>query len=287
MRRAHPSAAAAVAFALLAASVGCSASGDETSTTSGTSTTSATGGSGGSSGVGGMGGIGFGGSGTGGDPCAGGGGCDCSEIAFNIDTQQACALSVLDGFTLDGEGFITVQSQQHRVFAIDRWGAGHIIAWCDSTTAPQLLMAFDALGYLGQVPNPRVASFGDDFLCRPGALPNSLPMNVQYQGVDLPSMYQNNAAGLAADWDVVIFCGFRQGWSYPWTSEIQEFVATHGKGFLALMDYEGVVTQTDFTNMSNITSPSGIVFDPLNLPWSAASAAVTLDCVPDVPPPPK
>jgi len=39
--------------------------------------------------------------------------------------------------------------------------------------------------------------------------------------------------------------------------------------------------------MSAITAPSGIVFDPLNLPWSPASAAVTLECVPDVPPPPE
>ncbi|HZO12284.1 MAG TPA: hypothetical protein VFB62_03470 [Polyangiaceae bacterium] len=268
--------------------VACAASDDVT-----TSSSSVGPGSGGSptatsSGAGELGGFGIGG-GT--DPCAGGGRpspeCDCQDLSFVIDTQQACSISVLDGFELDGEGFITVQSQQHRVFAIDRWGSGHIIGWCDSTTLPELLGAFDVLGYLGQVDNPRIASFGDMFLCQPGALPTNLPVEIEYQGEDLPAMYQGNAAALAADWDVLIFCGFRIPWTYGWAAEIADFVTVHGKGFLASMEYEGVAMAQDFTNMSAITSPSGIVFNPLNLPWAPASTNVELDCVPDVPPPPK
>lgn len=210
----------------------------------------------------------------------------CVDIKLQIATQQSCAMTILNGFKMDGEGFITVNAQQRRVFAMDRWGNGHVVAWCDSTTMPELLKAFDVRGYLGQVPNARVASFGDNFLCNPQAY-TMLPMWMQYLGQDLPAKYKGNAQLLAQDWDVVVFCGFRIAWPNDWTSEIGAFVSTHGKGFLAAMDYEGVVMQQDFTNMSKITTPAGIQFDPLSLPWSPATLTASLSCVPDVPPPPK
>jgi hypothetical protein len=215
-------------------------------------------------------------------------GCECGKLEFQIDTQQSCAISVLPGFTLDGEGFINLGGQDHRVFAMDRWGKGHVVAWCDSTTLPQLLAAFNVTGYLAQKENPKVLSFGDDYLCKPGGIPgNPLPSYVTYQGQDLPAKYKNDATQLAADWDVVIFCGFRIGWSNDWSPEIAEFVSVHGKGFLGVMDYEGVVQQNDFTNMSKITAPAGIQFDPLNLAWAPSSTSVSIECVPDLPPPVK
>jgi hypothetical protein len=110
---------------------------------------------------------------------------------------------------------------------------------------------------------------------------------VQYLGLNLPAQYQGNAAGLAADFDVVIFCGFRMGWPYDWSAEIGEFVSQHGKGFLAAMDYEGVVEPDDFTNMTQITGQAGIVFEPLNLAWAPSSTSVSIECVPDLPPPPR
>jgi hypothetical protein len=202
--------------------------------------------------------------------------------------MQSCAIEILPGFVMDGEGFIEIQGQPHRVFAIDRWGSGHVVAWCDATTLPDLLAAFNVVGYLGQVANPRVASFGDDYLCRPGGIPgHPLPDTIEYQGLDLPAQYQGDPAALAADWDVIILCGFRMPWSYDWVAEIGAFVTNYGKGFLAVMEYESLAFDTDFQNMSDITSPAGIVFQPLNLDWAPASAEVSLDCVPDVPPPPR
>lgn len=215
-------------------------------------------------------------------------GCDCGKLEFNIDTKQSCSIGLEPGASVDGEGFISLGGQQHRVFAMDRWGNGHIVAWCDSTTLPELLAAFDVAGYLGQVPTPKVASFGDDYLCEPGKLPNqALPASIQYQGKDLPAKYKGNAAALASDFDVVIFCGFRQGWPNPWITELGDFVSVHGKGLLAVMDYEGVVTTADFANMSAITQPSGIVFNPLNLAWAPSATNVSIECVPDLPPPVK
>ena len=86
---------------------------------------------------------------------------------------------------------------------------------------------------------------------------------------------------------MIVFCGFRIPWAYGWATEIGEFVSQHGKGLLAVMDYEGIVTMDDFTKMSAITSPAGIVFDPLNLDWAPTSADIVLECVPDLPPVPK
>jgi len=213
-------------------------------------------------------------------------GCDCGKLEFTIATQQSCAITVLPGFDLDGEGFISLSGQQHRVFAMDRWGAGHVVAWCDGTTLPQLLAAFDVAGYLAQKPSPKVASFGDDYLCKPGGIAaNPVPGWVTYLGKDLPAQYKGNAALLAQDWDAMIFCGFRVPWTTDWTSELSEFVGQHGRGLLAVMEYESLAKNLDFTNMSKITAPAGIQFSPLNLPWAPSSTSVSIECVPDLPPP--
>ncbi|GMV13352.1 MAG: hypothetical protein HS104_35955 [Polyangiaceae bacterium] len=214
-------------------------------------------------------------------------GCACGKLEFSIDTQQSCAISILPGFQVDGEGFINVGGQNHRVFAMDRWGKGHVIAWCDSTRLPQLLAAFNVTGYLGQTKTPpKVLAFGDEYLCKPGGIiDNPLPAELSYEGKDLPAKYKGNAALLAQEWDVVVFCGFRIPWTNDWSKELGEFVSVHGKGLLAVMDYQGVVTQADFTNMSKITSPAGLQFDPLSLAWAPSSTSVSIECVPDLPPP--
>jgi hypothetical protein len=214
--------------------------------------------------------------------CVGGECLDCEDIEFQIQTMQACAISILDGFELDGEGFIELSGDDYRVFAMDRWGAGHVVAWCDATTLPELLAAFNVTGYLGQVESPHVASFGDDFLCNPAVY--GLPAGITYLGQDLPAIYQGNAAALAADWDVIVLCGFRIDWDTDWSEEIGAFVAEHGKGFLAVMEYESLAFQADFDAMNLITAPAGISFQPLNLDWAPTSTSVTLECVPDVPP---
>lgn len=270
-------------------------------------------GAGGSAGLAGAGAGGSAGSGLGGQPSGGSGGsfidagstdagpeggscpdggipgepgCDCGKLEFAIDTKQSCAISL--NTTVDGEGFIQLGGQSHRVFAMDRWGKGHVIAWCDATTLPELLDAFDVKGYLGQVKDPKVASFGDEYLCQPGKIPgHPLQSWVQYQGFDLPAKYKGNAAALAQDFDVVVFCGFRNNWPTDWSAEISDYVQTQGKGFLAVMDYEGVVQGADFTNMSKITGQAGIVFEPLNLAWAPSSTSVSIECVPDLPPPPR
>jgi hypothetical protein len=148
--------------------------------------------------------------------CEDGACVDCEDIAFTIQTMQSCAISILDGFEMDAEGFIEL-SGEHRVFAMDRWGDdGHVIAWCDSTTINALLEAFNVTGYLGQVDEPVVASFGDYYLCNPAGLPGYMPDYVNYLGEDLPAEYQGHPEMMAADFDVLIMCGFRIDWPYDW-----------------------------------------------------------------------
>jgi hypothetical protein len=208
---------------------------------------------------------------------------DCVDIDFSIMTMQSCSIDILDGFEVDGEGFIEIEGDDHRVFAMDRWDEGHIIAWCDGTTLGTLLEAFNAIGYLGQVDDPVVVSFGDDFLCNPEVY-SLLPDYMTYLGQDLPAEYQNDPEQMAADFDVLVFCGFRIPWAYDWVDEVAQFVAEQGKGFLAVMEYEGVSEMDDFTNMSAITEPSGIVFNPMNLDHAQTEISVYIECVPDLPP---
>jgi len=59
-------------------------------------------------------------------------------------------------------------------------------------------------------------------------------------------------------------------------------VSDHGKGLLAVMVCEGVAQPKDLQSMTNIADATGIVFEPLNLPWAPAAADVLLDCVPDL-----
>ncbi|MBW2275851.1 MAG: hypothetical protein JRF63_00075 [Deltaproteobacteria bacterium] len=210
---------------------------------------------------------------------------DCENIEFNIATQQSCAISILDGFEIDGEGFIELYDEEYRVFAMDRWGDdGHIIAWCDSTTINALLEAFNVTGYLGQVEEPVVASFGDYYLCNPDGLEGYMPDYVNYLGEDMPAEYIGHPELMAADFDVLILCGFRIDWLTDWSAEIQSFVTDYGKGFLPAMDYEGTVTLEDFDKVNEIIAPTGIEFEPLNLAWAPASCSVVLECVPDLPP---
>jgi hypothetical protein len=207
----------------------------------------------------------------------------CGRFKFTVETMQACSLSLLPGFEVDAESFITVGGQRHRVFAMSRWGKGHIVAWCDTTTIPQLLAAFKTTDYLGQTTSPRVASFGYENLCRPGALSGiNLPTSITYLGNSLPEHYWGDPKALARDWDVIIHCGYGMTRPRDWSPLLVPFVEQEGKGLLAAMDYESsFITKADFDRMNVVTARSGIQFNPLNLPWAPASTEVVLDCVPD------
>ncbi|MFO8070801.1 MAG: hypothetical protein R6V85_02900 [Polyangia bacterium] len=130
---------------------------------------------------------------------------DCVDIAFDIQTMQACAIDILAGYDMDGEGFINFYEDDYRVFAMDRWGDGHVIAHCDTTILDELIDSSNVLGYLEQVANPSVASFGDTYLCDPNTPNTPLPP----ERIALRSLgfsKKCNSRGRAAD----IYCEQRQ-----------------------------------------------------------------------------
>ena len=199
-------------------------------------------------------------------------------LQINLETRQSCTLSILDGFHMDVEGFFTTGAgPPHRVLAMDRWGAGHLVAYCDMTTQRELIEQVDLLGYLGQTADPRVAALGYEYLCMPGIDPvQGLPSWITYLGLGLPPQYLGDAAALAADWDVLIVCGQGADWSGDWYDEVERFVTVHGRGLLAVTDYFG-----DFVEMSVLTEDAGIHFDAVSLPWGPM--VVDEPCVPGMP----
>jgi hypothetical protein len=217
------------------------------------------------------------------------GAAECGAVRFSVATKQACAIDVIPGMDLDGEGFIQIEGMDYRVFAMNRLGTGHVAAWCDGTTLRDLLLAYDVIGYLGSesAPSSRIASFGG-YPCQ-GALPTVGDLPVTYWGTALPTEYLNDPEKLAADWDVVTLCGHHIEWDAAWPGVLESFASDHGGGLLLAMDYLGNEMQTsgitvdDFRSLSAVNEPAGFFFPPANLPHADATSSVDLDCVPDAP----
>ena len=212
-------------------------------------------------------------------PSSGG---QCETLNFSFSTQQACTIGVLPGAQIDGEGFITVDGTDHRVLALNRLGAGHVIGWCDGTTTRELLQHQVLVKYLGQMQAPRVASFGRSVLCQPGANPSSIePNQATYLGESLPAQYVGDPAKLAQDWDVVVYCGLYE-WSTDWSSTLEPYVSCYGKGVLGVMDYRDSAQQaSDFDNINVLMAPAGFKFEPTSIDWASGSGQFA-ECVPDV-----
>jgi hypothetical protein len=208
---------------------------------------------------------------------------DCGRLEIALDTFASCALDVASGVEIDGEGFIEADGRQHRVFALDRWGTGHFIAWCDLSTLVDVVAAVNARRYLGRSDTARVASFGDDVMCDPASTSAyPLPPWVTYLGLGLPVEYRGDAAALAADWDAIIYCGSRAEWDDAWVATLQAFVSEHGGGLLAALDYAGFdITPLDFAHMNSIIAPTGVSFLEVVNYAATAALSVTDECVPD------
>jgi hypothetical protein len=171
------------------------------------------------------------------------------------------------------------------VLALNRWGAGHVAAFCDSTNLAQIATS-RMLTYLGRVATPRVAGIGT-FPCDGGSLAAT------YIGKGLPPRYVGDAKLFADDWDVVVLCGSGisgvTGTTYgpihiEWATTFRHFVHDFGKGLLIAADYaRNCGSPPDLYDAINaITAPAGISFSVVDLGYSTMTA--DSDCVPDFPP---
>ncbi len=217
----------------------------------------------------------------------------CVDLTLNITFAATSELTLLPTFTLDGEGFIKRDGLLHRVFAMSRWGKGHVVALADTNAAAALFQAGDFRGYLGAKANARVASFGNGY-CDPsqGPAPYTFPSWLEYQGQNLPPRYSGHPDLLAADFDAVVLCGFSIPWSTRWAADLEAFAKVYGKGFMAVTEFgggaTGLATAKDFAELNLITELAGLRFEDVQLgggdnKGDEGLLATTLTCVPDLP----
>jgi hypothetical protein len=216
----------------------------------------------------------------------------CGPLRLHLATQAACEIARTG--CLDAEGFVSVQVCKgctgnnrcgkepvdvHRVFAMGRFGTGHVIGWCDTTSLVSLLGSFDAIGYLGRGATPRVASIGQ-YPCGPEGA--SLLSGARYLGAALPESYADGSA-LATDWDVLIACGARSDFGPRFETTVLSFVRDRGKGFLAVADYvcPGAAPPPAFAQMNAVTTGAGFVLLAENL--GDGPGEVDVSCVADYP----
>jgi hypothetical protein len=221
------------------------------------------------------------------------GAASCGALSIHVQTKASCGLAFSGGAGLDAEGFIharactTYQNGPtcrepvplgcHRILAMTRLGAGHIIGWCDSTTLGELLAQMDAFTYLGATAAPRVASVG--------RCPPKLPgvPGATYLGLSLPDAYASSPEALAADWDALVVCSAPGELGGPWQTSLLRYVRDLGKGAFFQYDYilPPDASVPDLVAMNAITGEAGFVFEPIDLEW--APLGVDLPCVADYP----
>jgi hypothetical protein len=171
------------------------------------------------------------------------------------------------------------RSTRYRVLAMNRWGRGHIVGWCDSTSLVERFDAQDLGRYLGRVATPRVATIGDGWC---GRL-RGRPTGATHLGSVLPPQYVADPAVLAADWDVLVFCprSMAAADASAIGAAITRFVVEDGRGALIAMDYwVGLSSGSAYLDAVNATTRSaGFAFDAIDL--GPTSGTVELDCVAD------
>lgn len=223
----------------------------------------------------------------------------CGPLAFDMGTTESCALTHAACVPVDLEGFAPFTCPfagsdpcaatgpgPQEVFALNRYGAGHLVAWCDTTSLLNLLALPPILAYLGRDASPRIAGVGT----YPCNLELSFPGT--FLGESLPQKYVGDAAALANDFDVLVICGSPSNFEdhseegpmhLEWAPTFVSFVRDFGRGLLASADYaRNCASPADvFAPLNAITEGAGISFLAVNLGYSSMS--IDAGCVPDLP----
>ena len=194
---------------------------------------------------------------------------DCD--AGTVDTFASCSITA-DCDVLDGEGRLCFSDGGcPRVLAYRRFGHGRVLAYGDGTSFGHLYGAMGIEALLTSEPAPRVASFGDDFGCRPteggAAGYEGLPKSVHYLGTGF--------VGRLDDWDLVIWCAIRP-WAYDagvLPARLDDFVS-NGGGLAVTYDYQlAKVPETDRLNQA--IAPFGLQFESNVLGWGPMRACIS------------
>ena len=221
----------------------------------------------------------------------------CAPLHFSSGLAESCALVRSPCVPLDLAAFapvtcplagsdpcIETKEAALEVFALNRYGKGHVAASCDSTGLTGLLQELPLVTYLGGSKDARVASVGS-YPCDIGTIGTFL-------GSGLPAKYVGAPAALANDFDVVVLCGSPTSFmdhsehgvvDVAWAPTFVSFVRDFGKGLLVVADYaRNCASPADvFAPLNAITEGAGISFAAVDLGYS--SVTIDAECVPDWP----
>jgi hypothetical protein len=222
----------------------------------------------------------------------------CGSMRLRIVTQEACSITLADcARALDGEAFqagtcpdprgIALEcpdrekrvTSAYRILAMNRFGRGHVVGWCDSTTLTAMMKQVDVARYLGRTDTPRLASLGGGWPCVTGSLGEAIS-NATYLGPELPEEYRRQPDVLSRDWDAVVACPLVGSTLDGWVETLRPFVETYGRGLLITTDYTIREDTPPFDTANAIAGPAGFVFEAVNLGYSTVNAELT--CVPDL-----
>jgi hypothetical protein len=216
----------------------------------------------------------------------------CLECSISLFTTASTSLQPL------GDGLlIEVLLAGQLVYALDEWGPGRLVFSGDSNIlfAEGECPIWSWLGGTGDA-LPRVLCFGAEHACTGltgGAPPlevnalHTYPGTLDYAGTTLVAPYADDAAAIAADYDVLVYAATNDYFN-PWASDpadaltVVEFVELEGGGAYIVGEYSpGGMGAPQHAALQVLADAFDMSFDTVWLDWGEAGAEVDLECFPD------
>jgi hypothetical protein len=216
----------------------------------------------------------------------------CLQCSISLFTTASTSLSPI------GDGLLVeVLLDGQLVYALDEWGPGRLAFSGDSNIlyAEGECPIWSWLGATGDA-LPRVLCFGAQHACTgltSGMPPlevnvlHTYPGTLDYAGTTLPPPYADDAAAIAADYDVLVYAATNDYFN-PWSSDpadaltVAEFVAMEGGGAYIVGEYSpGGMGAQQHAALEIVAEEFDMSFDEVWLDWGEAGAELELDCFPD------
>jgi hypothetical protein len=216
----------------------------------------------------------------------------CLECSISLFTTASTSLSP------QGDGLLVeVLLDGQLVYALDEWGPGRLVFSGDSNIlfAEGECPIWSWLGATGEA-LPRVLCFGARHACTgltdgvPPLEVNALhtyPGTLDYAGTTLPPPYADDAAAIAADYDVLVYAATNDLYN-EWSSDpsdaltVVELVELEGGGAYVVGEYSpGGMGAAQHAALQILAEAFDMSFEQVWLDWGEAGAEVELECFPD------
>ena len=166
---------------------------------------------------------------------------------------------------------------------MNRWGRGHVLAFCDRTTLAELLEHGDIRRYLtSSGALPRIATVGDGYPCVASDDDSrTISPATHLRGDGLAALIADPARA-SEEWDLIVICA--DSVPEPPVDEIlpllERFVRDDGGGLAVVADYLLYLGAERAERLSRLIEPAGFRFVSMALP--DATFDLDLPCVPDL-----